>query len=338
LGYNSEQVLVIHTQQKYDESANRFIEKFRQKLEPFPEIVHVTGTSSSFNQGYSMNGYEINGENKLAYVYSVDTDYVPGLNLQLLEGRNFTSTDSNALIVNEALVRDMDWENPLEEHLNWREDSLSLGFKVIGVVKDYHFLSLEQEIEPMFLTLSSGETGYMSTMLIRMASDNLPATMEIVKSSWEELAPDVPFDYSFLDEDVARQYDQYKRWTSIMKLATGFAILISCLGLFGLAGINAVNKTKEIGIRKVMGAELWNIFYLMNKQFVLLALFSFAIAAPLSWWLMNRWLSDFTYAITIGWDIFVISILLGVVVSLLTVSYHSVKASLINPAETLKYE
>lgn len=123
-----------------------------------------------------------------------------------------------------------------------------------------------------------------------------------------------------------------------MTLATGFAILISCLGLFGLAGINAVNKTKEIGIRKVMGAESWNIFVMMNKQFILLALVSFILAAPLSWWLMRKWLESFSYSIEIGWDVFALSIVIGLVVALLTVSYHSVRATLINPAETLKYE
>jgi putative ABC transport system permease protein len=123
-----------------------------------------------------------------------------------------------------------------------------------------------------------------------------------------------------------------------MTLSTTFAILISCLGLFGLAGINAVNRTKEIGIRKVMGAPSWNIFMLMNRQFIFLALISFSLAAPLSWWLMDQWLSSFTYAIEIEWDIFVLSILTGLFVALLTVSYHSLRATRLNPVDTLKYE
>lgn len=338
LGYNQDQVVVIQTNQKFDESANRFIEQFRQKVIPYAEIESVTGTTSSFNQGYSLNGYMIDGEQKSAYVYAVDPSYIPSLNIELLQGKNFTESDSNALIVNESLVKDMGWENPLEEFLNWREDSLSAGASIIGVAKDYHFLSLEQKIEPMFLTLSSEDTGYLTTMLVRIASDNVPEAMEILRNSWVEMAPDKPFDYSFLDEDVARQYDQYNRWTSIMTLSTFFAILISCLGLFGLAGINAVNRTKEIGIRKVMGAEIWNIFMLMNKEFILLVVISFILAAPLSWWLMTQWLDDFTYSVTIGWDVYVLSSVIGLLIALLTVSYHSIKATSINPAETLKCE
>ena len=123
-----------------------------------------------------------------------------------------------------------------------------------------------------------------------------------------------------------------------MGLSTGFAILISCLGLFGLAGINAVNRTKEIGIRKVMGADLSNIFVLLNRQFVWLSLIAFVIGIPFSWWVMDKWLADFKFKIAMGWELFAISILAGLGVALLTVSYHAIKAALVNPAETLKYE
>ncbi len=338
LGYKQDQVVVMNTNMGYNEQSSRIIETLRQTLTQFPEIEAVSGTSTSFNQGWSRNGYTIDGEQKSAYVYAVDHEYIPTLGIELKEGRNFTALDSNMVIVNEALVRDMGWENPLDEYLNWHEDSLSQGSKVIGVVQDYHFLSLEQQIEPMLLQNKTEAYAHLTTALIRIGSDNIPAAMDIVEQNWKKIAPDKPFDYSFLDEDVARQYEQYKRWTNIMTLATGFAILISCLGLFGLAGINAVNKTKEIGIRKVMGAESWNIFVMMNKQFILLALVSFVLAAPLSWWLMRKWLESFSYSIEIGWDVFALSIVIGLVVALLTVSYHSVRATLINPAETLKYE
>ena len=141
--------------------------------------------------------------------------------------------------------------------------------------------------------------------------------------------PDKPFEYTFVDEQVAKQYKMYQRWMNIMGLSTAFAIIIASLGLFGLAGINAVNRTKEIGIRKVMGAELASIFILLNKQYVWLALIAFTLAVPVSWYAMNKWLGSFKYAITIGWELFAISMLAGVVLALLTVSYH---------AETLKYE
>ncbi len=127
-------------------------------------------------------------------------------------------------------------------------------------MKDYHFLSLEQNIEPLFLTMDKF-FGYHTKILIRVEAGNVPASLNKVQSLWKELFPDKPFDYTFLDQDVTKQYDSYERWMSITSLATGFAILISCMGLFGLAGINAVNRTKEIGIRKVLGAEMASIFH-----------------------------------------------------------------------------
>jgi putative ABC transport system permease protein len=148
----------------------------------------------------------------------------------------------------------------------------------------------------------------------------------------------MPFESGFLDEDIARQYEARDRWLNIMGLATLFAILISCLGLFGLAGINAFNRTKEIGIRKIMGAELSSIFILLNKQYVGLSLIAFVVAIPFSWYVMHQWLAAFEYKITIGWELFVLSMIMGMTVALITVSYHALKAAHVNPADTLKYE
>jgi putative ABC transport system permease protein len=342
LGYNKEQVLVIPTQTGWNAEGNKVIEQFRTRAGNEPAIASVTGASTGFNQGYSRWGFKIKGEQKSAYVYSIDPFYLPTLDIQLAAGRNFDSaiaTDTSGIIVNEALVRDMKWTDPLNEYYNWQEDSVGLGSPIIGVVKDYHFLSLEREFEPMFLSMNTKEMGYLTTMMVRLSTTDVIGGLEKVKSLWLELYPDKPFDYTFLDEDVARQYKSYQRWMSIMGLATGFAILISCLGLFGLAGINAVNRTKEIGIRKVMGADLPSIFVLLNRQFIVLAFVAFCLAAPLSWWFITTWyLKDFTYKATIGWELFALSMGAGLLLALLTVSYHAIKAALINPAETLKYE
>jgi putative ABC transport system permease protein len=260
----------------------------------------------------------------------------------LIAGRNFDASiasDSSGVIVNEALVKDMGWEDPVNEHLNWREDTIGLGSKVIGVVKDYHFLSLEQEIEPMFLSMDKKHVGYLTSMMIKIDGTDIPGSLETVRKQWIAMYPDKPFEYTFVDEDVAKQYDKYTRWMNITGLSTAFAILIASLGLFGLAGINALNRTKEIGIRKVMGAEVLNIFVLLNKQYIWLSLIAFALATPASWYVMQHWwLADFQFKITLGWQLFVISALGGLFVALLTVSYHAIKTALINPAETLKYE
>lgn len=342
LGYNQHQILVVPTQKGWDEESNTTVQQFRDRLSQERDVVSVAGTSISFNQGWSRYGYKINDEQKSAYVYAVDPQYITTLDLKMVLGRNFDSnilSDSNAVVVNEALVKDMKWTDPLNSYLNWKEDTTSMGARVIGVVRDYHFRSLESAIEPMLLSMDRESAGYLTNMQIKIRPDNIPATLERIQKVWKELYPDRPFDYTFLDQDVAKQYSTYERWMSIMALATGFAILISCLGLFGLAGINAVNRTKEIGIRKVMGADLKTIFVLLNKQFIWLAVVAFCIASPLSWWFITDWyLKDFKFKVPVGWELFAISMAAGLLLALATVSYHAIKAALINPAETLKYE
>lgn len=341
LGFNQSQVLIVPTQTGWSEEGNKVVEQMRTRLLQERNIVSVAGTNISFNQGWSKYGYKIDGENKSAFVYSVDPYYVSTLNMQMVMGRNFDvniPADSNAVIVNEALVKDMKWNDPLNAYLNYTEDSTSLGARVIGVVKDYHYRSLEAPIEPLFLCMDYKHSGSLTTMMIKMAPDNITGALQAIEKSWKELYPDKPYDYTFLDQDVAKQYKSYQRWMNIMGLATGFAILISCLGLFGLAGISAVNRTKEIGIRKVMGARLSNIFILLNRQYVALSLIAFALAIPFSWFVMDQWLSGFKFRIDMGWELFALSVFAGLVVALATVSYHAIKAALVNPAETLKYE
>lgn len=337
LGFDKEQIITVPTQTGWNSKANQTVAAVRNALKSDPAVVSVSGVSASFNKGWSRYGYKVKGENKDAFVYGVDTDYIPLLNIKLKEGRNFDerASDSLGVIVNEALVKDMKWTDPLNEHLNWQEDSLSLGSPVLGVMKDYHFMSLEHAVEPMFISLRNG---MLTNILIRLTPDNIPEKIENVKKAWLELYPDRPFEYTFIDEDVASQYDKHTRWSKIMGLSTIFAILIASLGLFGLSGINAVNRTKEIGIRKVMGAKLSSIFVLLNRQYVIYAIIAFTLAIPLSWYAMNQWLESFKFAITIGWQIFAFSILAGLIIALATVSYHAIKAALINPADTLKHE
>jgi putative ABC transport system permease protein len=340
LGYNQQQIMVIPTHVGWNIEADKIVARLRNKLSEIAEVKNVTGTSSSFNQGWSRYGYNIKGELKTAFVYRVDPEYVKLLDIKLIDGRNFDETrasDSTAVIVNEALVKDMGWKKPLEEHLNWKEDSTSLGSEVIGVIKDYHFLSLEQEIEPLFLSIDKN-LGFLTTAMVKISPENIPATVEKIRATWSEVNPGKPFEYTFVDEDVARQYERYQQWMNITGLSTLMAILIASLGLFGLAGINAVNRTKEIGIRKVMGAEVMNIFMLLNKQYFYFSIIAFIIATPVSYYVMNRWLSDFKFHIAISWQIFAVSSIAGLLVAIFTVSYHAVRASRINPAETLKHE
>ncbi len=338
LGYDSEQVVVLPTYTGWSEEGEKLITRFRNKLINDSDIIEVGGTSTSFSNGWSRYGYTIDGVEKEAYVYRIDPYYVDVLDIQLIAGRNFDPVKERnieGLIVNEALVKDMNWENPLEEMLDWKEDSL--GVPIIGVVKDYNFLSLEHQIEPVILTTSS-DNGMLTTMLIKITPGEIPLKLAKIEAAWKELAGDKPFDYSFLDEDVASQYKAYQKWTNIMGLSTGFAILIACLGLFGLAGINAVNRTKEIGIRKVLGAEMLQILLLLNKQYVIISLAAALIAIPLSWFAMNTWLSNFNNATPLNWIVFVSAVVLELILALITISYHGLKAANEEPVKALKYE
>ena len=340
LGYDRHNIIVLRTQAGWSDASDAVVKQFRSRLMQEPEITSVSGTSSSFNWGFSETGFNINGENRLAYTYTVDPNYVPILNLKILMGRNFDESnpsDSNAVLVNEALVKDLKWKDPLNEYLNWQNYPDSKGAKVIGVVKDYNNLSLESAIKPLLLSIDTRSRHLMS-MLIKVHPGATRVALDKIEKAWKSMYPDRIFEYTFMDEDVARQYESHQRWLDIMKIATGLAILISCLGLFGMAGINAVNRTKEIGIRKVMGAGVRSLFMLLNKEYILLWIISFVVAIPLSAYVMQDWLSGFTFRIEMGWSLFVVSMLAGLIIALVTVSYHTVKASRINPAETLKYE
>jgi len=341
LGFDKDNIVAIPAQKGWTTESEKILERFRTRLQKESSVLSTAGTTFSFNRGYNKYGFKVNDEHKSAHVYGVDPDYLTTLGIQLLQGRNFDlriPADSDAIVVNEALVRDMKWKDPLNEYLNWREDTVGLGSKVIGVIKDHHFSSLEGDIEPMLLSMDKDYAGYLNVMLVKLAPGDLRESIDMLRKAWNDISPSLPFEYSFLDEDVAAQYASYDRWMNVMGFSTGFAILISSLGLFGLSGINAVNRTKEIGIRKVMGAEMMSIFILLNKQYAWLAVIAFAVAAPASWYAMSQWLSDFKFAITIGWELFAISMAAGLFIALLTVSYHAVRTALINPAQTLKYE
>lgn len=204
-------------------------------------------------------------------------------------------------------------------------------------MKDYNFLPYTQKIEPVILTMCPKVSKIMM-VLVKMSLGDVPGTIRRVEKAWRSENPDKPFDYTFLDQDVATQYAGYQRWTRIMGYSTVIAIFIACLGLFGLAGISASNRTREISIRKVFGANLSNLFLLMNREIVGLAWLSFLVAAPISWYFMNRWLNTFVYRIGIPWMAFVTAAVAGVLVAVLTVSYHSLRTALANPATILKDE
>tara|TARA_R110001606_G_scaffold186251_1_gene333741 strand:+ start:17717 stop:20377 length:2661 start_codon:yes stop_codon:yes gene_type:complete len=345
LGFNQEQVVVIPTHGSWnDNESNKILERFRQAATQHPEVLSVAGSANpvAFGEDYMVfGGYKVDGVPRTAFGFLVDEHFVPTMELQIVQGRNFDaammSDAEESIIVNEALVKELGWTDPLNERMNFHASQPNApGARVIGVVKDFNFLSLKDEIKPMFLY--EGRDLNMGYIVTRLAPGDVKTTLAQLEGDFAEAAPGKPFEYTFLDEKIERQYAQYKRWMDIMLIATCLAVVIAGLGLFGLAGINAVNKTKEIGIRKVLGARVAQVFMLLNKQYIGFALIAFILAAPLSWYAMSEWLSGFAYAIEINWQVFATSMALGVLIALTAVSYHALKASALNPADSLRYE
>lgn len=339
LGYDEEQVVFISTHTGWDEEGTRLMERYRTELAGVPGVKNVSGMAPAFTQGSNVYGFGVDGEEKSSYIYYVDEQLINTLGIELVQGRNFSEDRPadirESIIVNQALVESMGWEEPLGQQLPWKgQENPST---VIGVVRDFHFLSMESEIQPMLFHMDPDQGG-VADIAVKIEEGMIAETLPRLEASWSEVAPVTPFSYWFLDDAVARQYEQYKQWLSIMGVSTFMAILIACLGLFGLAGLTAVNKTKEIGIRKVLGAGISQIMLLLNKGIVKLIVLSLLLAAPVSWYIMEQWLSDFAYRIDIGAGVFLVSAVMALVIAILTVSYHSVKAATVNPVESLRSE
>lgn len=338
LGFSEDNLISVQTHMGWGPESDQAIERFRTATLGNPDIVGVSGASGSFIRGSFSRTYKVNDREHVVYFCRVDPDYLSVLNIELIEGRNFALVgDSSSIIVNEALVRDMGWSDPLQEIYS-PEGPNTPGYRVIGVVKDYHFLSLEEEIQPLYLSASESTESYLITLLIKLNGENLPQALATAEKEWKKLYPDKPFDYTFADVELARHYDSYTRWTKIAGTTALLSIIIAGLGMFGLAGIAAASRTKEIGIRKILGADLNTIFLLVNRPFILLAVLAFVIATPFSWYAMHEWVENFTYRITIGWEIFFIGMISGLFIALISVSYHGIKTAQLNPADTLRSE
>jgi putative ABC transport system permease protein len=178
----------------------------------------------------------------------------------------------------------------------------------------------------------------VGSVLVKIKPGRIPEALAAVETNWKTLSNGQPFEYSFLDEDINSQYKTYQRWMGMMGTSTLFAICIACLGLFGLSGLMAVNRTKEIGIRKVLGATIPNIFFLLNKSTLKIAMVALVLAVPFSWYLMSKWLEDFAYRISISWEIFAIAGIIGILTAVIAVSVPSIKAALMNPVKSLRNE
>jgi len=342
LGFDQEQVVVIPTQFNYKEKekTERFVKQFKQEITAFPNVLSAAGVSYSFNRGNAGTFIkEEDGSNDIVFQYQVDTDYLSTLSVNLLEGRNFSdeqaSDRENALIVNEAFLKKYGVESIEGYKLPEKFEQLA-NREIIGVIEDYNFLTLKSQIRPMVWEMP--EKPYYRYLLAKISPNDVDQTIGQLKNSWQTANPSKPFEFFFLDEDIQQQYQTEERWQKAISGAAVLAIVIACLGLFGLIALILIERTKEIGIRKVLGASIPDITWLVSRQFVMLLFLSAILAIPISWWAMQNWLEDFAFRINIQGFVFLLAIGLTLVVALLTTGLQSVKAASGNPVDALRYE
>jgi putative ABC transport system permease protein len=337
LGFDKEQVVVIQRAAALGDQ----LYAFQSEVKQFPGILSTTATMHLPGRPVDTNAYKPEGtsesEGYLVMAFAVGYDFVETLGIELAAGRSFSrdfSTDSTALIINEAAVEKFGWADAVGKTIIEPDPEGPGVAQVIGVMKDFHFESLHDEIRPALLRLGT----VPRFIAVRISGGDIPGTLAHLGERWSELAPNQPFEYTFLDEDFDRLYRTDQRVGKIFGTFSVLGILVACLGLFGLASFSAEQRTKEIGIRKTLGASISNIILLLSKEFTTLVVISFLIASPLAYFAMSKWLQNFAYRTDIGILTFIAAGGLALLVAWFTVSYQSIKAALANPVEALKYE
>ena len=340
LGYDKNQVLVV--EQSYWLGKNQDV--FRQKLLQDPRVMSIT-VSGYLPAGYTYNNnfivYSDNHSEQLVKTlrYEVDYNYIQTLGMQMTDGRNFSKeygTDSSGIIINEETAKAFGWEKNALGHLLTRPDNdgSKFTYHVIGVVKDFHFKSLHETIAPLVMTLGNNN----DNIIIKTNTKNIAGLLSTMKKNWTDLKAENPFTYSFLDERFNNTYQAEQKMGLILGIFAGLTIFVACLGLFGLATFTAEQRTKEIGIRKVLGATVSSIVALLSRDFLKLVLIAFIIAAPVAWFMMTKWLQDFAYRINVNAWVFVMAALLAVIITLLTVGFRAIRSAIANPVTSLRSE
>ncbi len=343
VGFNRNQVLIIKNTDPLGSQAK----PFRNDILQLPGVENATmtaylPTANWRNDSPLFPDATLDQKTAVsAQIWNVDENYIPTLGMQLIKGRNFSKdfmTDSSGVIVNEAFAKLLSFKDPLNKPLYYLTDfknSKDLStYHIIGIVKNFNFNSLREEVTPLALFLHEQN----NSIAFRINTKNIPGLISQIESKWRTMAPSQPFSYSFMDEDFNKIYQSEQQIGKIFISFALFAILIACLGLFGLVTYAAEQRVKEIGIRKVLGANVTNIVSMLSKDFLKLIIISAFIAFPVAWWAMNKWLQNFAYRINIGWWVFVIAGLLAVFIALITVSFQAVKAAIANPIKSLRTE
>ncbi len=337
LGFNKEQKLIIDT---HGDPAKNTL---RQTVAALPNIISTSLTGSvpgGGNPGAYSQVENKKGDMQIANLdlYFCDFDYIPQYKIKMVAGRAFSKemlTDTTqAMVLNETAVKLFGYSSP-KDAIGRKFDQWGRKGTIIGVTEDFHFRSLQEVIKPLSMRIEPDGCDLLS---VNITASNIPATIASVEKAWKSLIPNRPFNYFFLDEFFDNQYRSEIRFGKLFLNFALLAIFISCLGLLGLASYSTMQRTKEIGVRKVMGASVTGIVNLLSKDFLILVLISFLIAAPVAWLGMHSWLKDFAYRIDLSWWVFVLSGLLAVAIALATISVQAIKAALANPVVSLRTE
>lgn len=331
LGYDDSNLIEVTKNEMTHEKA----ETFKTDLLKNPDIVYVAPK----NGGQWRTTAKINGDSSISFSYeTVDESYLPALKIPIVTGRNFSdqfpSDSTQSVIVNESFVKEAGWKNPIGQTVNfifYKEK-----YQVIGVVKDYHFVSLNQTITPQLFTMRNRNDYDQFDIKIKPGTET--ESLKYIQKKFREFFPLSPYTYAFKADQNRKQYDAEAKWKHILLFGAALTIFISCIGLFGLTVLATEKRTKEIGIRKVLGASVNSIVSILSKDFLKLVLIALIISIPAAWIAGNKWLENYPYRITIGWSLFVIAGLMVVLIALVTVSFQAVKVAVANPVKSLRTE
>lgn len=331
LGYDDKNVVMVNNWDMNRQKAHLF----KNELLKNPNITSV----ALKNGGFWGTVAKVNGEQQINIKYeTVDEDFLPMFKLQLVEGRNFgtqfPSDSSNAVLVNEAFVKEANWKNPLNQIVDfWYRNE---KYTVVGVVKNYHFDALSQEIKPQLFTMRPGNEYGMANIKIAPGSEQ--ASLKYIADTYKSLFLINPYSYTFMDAANRKKYESEAKWKQIILYSSILTIFISCIGLFGLANLSTEKRTKEIGIRKVLGASTSSIIQILSSDFLRLVFISFLFSFPLAYYAGTQWLANYPYRIEIGAWLFILTVIITAGIAFFTVSYDALRAALMNPVKSLRTE
>ncbi len=343
LGVDINQTLVMRSPNIVDSTYTSKFEVFKNTIGQYPEVesvcasTSIPGASPDWNAGGIRRLSQREDEQKQYRVIMMDHDFIDSYGLHVVAGRKFSGYVSNeheSVLVNEAGARHMGFDkidDAIDDYIYFWGDT----FRIVGVLKNYRQESLKKDFESLIFRYNKAPGGYYS---IKFNTDNVKESLTRFESDWKEFFPGNPFNYFFLDDHYNKQYQADQQFGKVFGLFSGLAILIACLGLFGLSSLTAIQRTKEIGVRKVLGASVRSILAMVGKDYMLLMGVAILLATPLTWWIMNNWLQEFANRISLAWWIFALPSLLVILVALVTVSIHTWQAARTNPATALRYE